>query len=282
MLEDSDLSDHFGTAYTEDLQILAKKESLVPCRKITQNATGVFIEQASAVNWDEFEIEEDNKTYYQNLLNKIQDTVNKAYPIKLSKPSKVKISPTWFSGGLVEASKKKEKFYMRYRKKPSAINELQYKNYRSVYQCIHRKAKADYYNNKFEKYAQNIKETWRVLKEPIGLYKKSSFKFPDYFLEEAVTKPQGPPPGRGAGDGGNAESAPTHPAPPPPPEPPPLVKIFDKHKIAEGFNKYYTSIGDKPSNKVKELNFVPDFNFKTHVKCLKVPLPSRKLAPMKF
>ena len=61
---------------------------------------------------------------------------------------------------------------MRYRKKPSAINELEYKNYRSVYQRIHRKAKSDYYNNKFEKYAQNNKETWRVLKEAIGLFLK--------------------------------------------------------------------------------------------------------------
>ena len=68
-----------------------------------------------------------------------------------------------------------------------------------------------------------------MLKEAIGLYKKSSFKFPNYFLEEVVTKTQGPPPGRGAGDGCNAESAPAHPVPPPPPEPPPLVKISDKH-----------------------------------------------------
>ena len=56
-----------------------------------------------------------------------------------------------------------------------------------MYQRIHRKAKAEYYNNLFEKYATNIKETWHVLKEAIGLIKKCSFKFPDYFIEETIT-----------------------------------------------------------------------------------------------
>ena len=40
-----------------------------------------------------------------------------------------------------------------------------------MYQRIHRKAKSEYYNNLFDKYATNIKETWHVLKEAIGLIK---------------------------------------------------------------------------------------------------------------
>ena len=262
VLEDSDLSDHFGTAYTEDLQIMKNKESLIPIRKITKHATQVFIEQANAVNWDAFENEEHDQTYYQKILNSIHQAVNKAFPLKLSKPSKVKISPPWFSGGLLEASKHKQKLYRNYRKKPTPLNELEYKNYRSVYQRIHRKAKLDYYNNKFEKYAKNIKETWRVLKEAVGLLKKTSFKFPDYFWEEAVNKPR-------TEDGGNIGNAPAHPVPPPPPEPPPKAvktKITDKNSIAEGFNNYYTSIGNKLSSQIRDQNFVPDFEFQTHVK----------------
>ena len=169
VLVDSDLSDHFGTGYTEDLQIVTNREGLIPCRKITKNATRVFTDQANTVNWDEFESEESDQNYYQNVLNRIHIIVNRAYPIQLSKPSKVKITPPWFSGGLLEASKKKQQLYRKYRKKTSPINELEYKNYRSVYQRIHRKAKSDYYNNTFEKFANNVKETWRVLKEAIGL-----------------------------------------------------------------------------------------------------------------
>ena len=239
---------------TEKVKFLVEKSQ--------KNATRVFTDQANTVNWDEFESEEDDQNYYQNVLNRINVLVNKAYPIQLSKPSKVKITPPWFSGGLLEASKNKQRLYNKYRKKPSPINELEYKNYRSVYQRIHRKAKSDYYNFTFEKFANNVKETWRVLKEAIGLLKKSSFKFPDYFMEEVVPKQPNSPPGVV----GNVGNAPAHPAPPLPPEPPPKIKISNKNAIAEGFNKYYTSIGSKLSSKIENENFVPGFDYKTHVK----------------
>ena len=62
------------------------------------------------------------------MLNKIEVMVNEAFPIKLIKPSKVKISPPWYTGGLAEAYKKKLKLYSKYRKKPSLENEHEYKN----------------------------------------------------------------------------------------------------------------------------------------------------------
>ena len=102
-----------------------------------------------------------------------------------------------------------------------------------MYQRIHRKAKSDYYNKKIEKYASNIKETWRVLKEAIGVVKKCSLKFPDYFMEEVATDVSKQTPGGGTGDGD------THRTPPPPPEPPPesvQIKVSNKKAIAEGFN----------------------------------------------
>ena len=89
------------------------------------------------------------------------------------------------------------------------------------------------------------------------MVKKTSFKFPDYFMEEVVTKPL---------------NASAHPVPPPPPEPPPKpakIKMSDKDAIAEGFNQYYTSIGSKLSSSIKNQNCVPDFNFRTHVKLSK-------------
>ena len=76
VLEDSDLSDHFGTAYTEDLQIVKNKESLIPSRKITNNAIKVFTEQANLVNWDEFKHEEDDQIFYPNILTNIYNLVN--------------------------------------------------------------------------------------------------------------------------------------------------------------------------------------------------------------
>ena len=67
VLEDSDLSDNFGTGYVEKIQIVPNKECFLPNRKITKDATRTFAEQANTVSWDEFEKEEDDQMYYQNV-----------------------------------------------------------------------------------------------------------------------------------------------------------------------------------------------------------------------
>ena len=50
IFEDSDISDHFGTIYIEDLQVVGKATSPIPTRKITQNATRNFIDQSQTVD----------------------------------------------------------------------------------------------------------------------------------------------------------------------------------------------------------------------------------------
>ena len=249
VLEDSDLSDHFGTAYVENVEVVDNESCSIPLRKITKAATRQFIDQAGVVDWDEFEEEEDDQKYYQNILNKIGDLVDNSFPLQISKPSKAKILPPWFSGGLAKSSKKKKKLYKKYRKAPSLQNELKYKEYRSVYQNIHRKAKSEYYKSKFEKYARDIKGTWRILKAAIGHNKKGGTKFPDFFFEEPEKQPNQS--GDGSDVGADGECASVH---FPPPEPPPSNKkiVTDRKFIVEGFNKYYTSIGDQLADKIKE------------------------------
>ena len=268
VLEDSDLSDHFGTAYVEHIEVVHNKASAVPVRKITKAATRKFIDQVNAVDWDEFEKEEDDQKYYHNVLKKIGESVESSFPLKLSKPFKAKILPPWFSGGLAKSSRQKRKLYKKYRKAQSAQNEKKYKEYRSVYQNIHRKAKSDYYKNKFEKYANDVKGTWRILKAAIGHNKKGVTKFPEYFFEEP--EKQLNQSGDGSDVGADGECASVHFPPPPPPEPPPSGKLIvtDKISIAEGFNKYYTSVGAKLADNVKQKNNNNhvNFDFKTFVK----------------
>ena len=76
--------------------------------------------------------------------------------------------------------------------------------------------------------------------------------------------------GDGSDVGADGECASVHSPPPPPPELPPSDKKFvtDKKSIANGFNKYYTSIGAKLADNIKQRNKINnvDFNFETFVK----------------
>ena len=270
VLKDSDLSDHFGTAYVEDLQVVKNLNVPFLARKITESSTKKFINLANQVNWDIFEHETNNKVYYQGVLNKIDYLVDEAFPLQLVKPNKVKITPPWFCQGLAESSKRKRKLYAKYRKNPTLANEVLYKDYRSVFQRIHRKAKSDYYTKKFQEYSNNVKETWKIMKTAIGYSKNSKQKFPDYFFEEVQPESQSGAGREGAGGG----LGPAHTPPPPPPEPPPVQqqtkkeKMSSKKLIAEGFNKFYSCVGSKLADKIKNQNSTnrEDFNHKTFVK----------------
>ena len=72
VLEDSDLSDNFGTAHTENMQTVKNKEPSLPCRKITRNATQVFINKANSVNWDDFRKDDNDQMYYQNVFRVLE------------------------------------------------------------------------------------------------------------------------------------------------------------------------------------------------------------------
>ena len=89
------MSDHFGTAYLEDLQVVDREDISLPRRQITKAATKSFISHATAMDWDIFECEEDDQKYYHNVLHKIETIVDLAFPLKISKPKISKVTP-WF------------------------------------------------------------------------------------------------------------------------------------------------------------------------------------------
>ena len=71
VLKDSDLSDNFGAAYVEDLQVVKNPSIPFLVRKITQSSTKKIINLANQVNWDVLEHETNNKVQYQRVLNKV-------------------------------------------------------------------------------------------------------------------------------------------------------------------------------------------------------------------
>ena len=269
VLEDSDLSDHYGTVYMEDLQVPVKRTSSTLMRQITKSSTRHFIDLATSVDWDIYETENDDQEYYQDILDKIETLVDTAYPLKPCKSIKRRVVPPWMSRALLESSKVKRKLYRKYKQNPSVSNEKVYREYCSVYQKTLRSAKSEYYEKKFDKYANNVKETWRILRAAIGHNKKGGASFPNYFYETTSPKGSATQPGGGPGVGGDGGGAAAHLPSPPPPEPSAQnkVKVTDKQLIAEGFNKYFSTIGTNLAKKIEQQSSVAlDFDHKTNVK----------------
>ena len=260
VLKDSELSDHFGIAYIENLQVSKRIAGPVFRRKITKEATSTFSKLAASVDWDVFETENDDQKYYANVLGKIDLLVDDAFPLQTVVPKSSKITPPWFTKGLAKSSQVKRKLFAKSKKKPSPQNVENYKNYQKHFQRIHRKAKAEYYNKQFDKYALNVKETWRVLRQAIGYNKKGGQKFPDFFLEEVIRNSGSGQSGDGLDGGGDGDGA-SAPAPSLPTSKPSAsiktgekVKVTDKQAIAEGFNKFFSTVGTKLADKIRGQN----------------------------
>ena len=260
VLEDSELSDHFGTAYVEDIQISNKISNPILKRKITKEAKQDFIKLATAVDWDSFESETDDQKYYEQVLNKIDQLADDAFPIQVCVPKVSKITPPWFSKGLAKSSQYKKKLFAKYKRKPTTQNAKIYKDYQKQFQRIHRNAKAEYYNKQFDKYSRDVKETWKILRAAIGYRKTGGQKFPDYFFEE-ITRDEGSDQSAGGLDGGGDGDCASAQTPSPPTSKASAsdgssikTRTTDKNLIAEGFNKFFSTVGTNLADKIRSQN----------------------------
>ena len=116
------------------------------------------------------------------------------------------------------------------------IRDSIYREYCKVYQRTSRAAKSEFYEKKLERYANNVKETWKILRAAIGHNKKGGHNFPSYFYDKVSPRVPTAHSGGGPGVGDDDECASAHPSSLPPPEPSAQrVKVTDKQLIAEGF-----------------------------------------------
>jgi len=146
-----------------------------------------------------------------NILDHLLRTaLDKHFPVKLIKYCKYKHKKSqWISHGIIRSIKFRDKLYKRLRATPPTDNlfltlkvNLQTYN-RILKQCI-RSAKKKYYETRFFKCKNDIKNTWKTIKEVLN--SSANNDYPKYFL---------------------IDDLPCH----------------EPHKIANAFNKYFVEIG---------------------------------------
>ena len=92
-----------------------------------------------------------------------------------------------------------------------------YKKYRNMYNKLVRKAEENHYLEHFEEIRKDIKATWKSINELIGRGKGNKNSIPKEFLNENRS-------------------------------------FQGLEKISEGFNEYFTSVGDQLQKKIKPSN----------------------------
>ena len=128
------------------------------------------------------------------------------------------------SKGLVKSSKKKQRLCEKDLKNRNPEKELNYKQYKTLFDSLKKKSKKNYYSDLIDLYKYDIKKTWHFMKENIGKKKVTNDLLPNFFTVK------------------NRE-------------------IFDKIEIAKTFNSYFVNISPNlaasiPESKTSFQNYV--------------------------
>ena len=90
----------------------------------------------------------------------MKDIVNKHAPLKKATNSKMKqFSKPWLTQGLLKSIKRKQKMYRSHFLSQNSMKIKEYKQYSNLLNKMKTKAKDKYYNQYFQLYKENLKET---------------------------------------------------------------------------------------------------------------------------
>ena len=127
-----------------------------------------FKEQIENLHWKHVDFSKDPNKIYETFITTLQDVYNANFPIKTVKLRKKDVQCPWSSKGLKKSSKTKQKLYIKYLKTRTPESEARYKNYKNLFESLRKKAKRNYYSSMLDRYKNNSKRTWQIMKEIIG------------------------------------------------------------------------------------------------------------------
>ena len=84
------------------------------------------------------------------------------------------------TNGLVKASKKKQRLYEKYLNDRNPEKELNYKQYKTLFESLKKKPKKNCYSDLINSYKYNIEKAWDVMKEIIGNKRVTNAHLPNF------------------------------------------------------------------------------------------------------
>lgn len=215
------LSDHFPIYHI----LSAKKKNVAPkkikFRDFSETNIALFKHHLSHINFNDVMQENDAQVSYDIFHSKFFDLYNLVFVEKELRFNRNihQIEP-WMSRGLLTSRQNKNKLSKNYSKRPSFDNLDKFKTYKNVYNKLLKAMKKLYYHNEIVKHQGDLKKIWETIRKASGINKKH-FTLPDELNVNGQT-------------------------------------IKDKNKIADAFNKHFTSIASKIKNDITPTDKPPD------------------------
>ena len=229
----TDISDHLPCFSTFDVSPYYKKDHKTTIFKRLCDENNLIKLHNEILSSNIYNLLDKSTTHnpninYNILENVIISSMDKIMPLKRFKFNKYRHKKQpWITNGLLKSIRYKDKLYRNLKQtKPTASEFLVIKNNLRVYKCILgkciRHAKRTYFNTQLYKYKTDTSQTWKILNQIIGNKKEHTL-------------------GTEINIDGNM--------------------VDDPHNIAEEFNKYFSEIGTKLADNLKDKSDITHKSF---------------------
>ena len=221
-------SDHLPVVISDLSTRLAEPTPDPPTRSFSKNNIKDYLTLLKSATF--IVNPDDIKGSFDSFFNIITTAADTAFPLKAKKSRKNKGSP-WITRGLIKSSQQKKKLFTIKLKSPSVANRLNFSKYNRIFMRCVRQAKKLFYLNSFSAAIKDPKQTWTLINEVTGRG-KSSTPLPSSFTIPLSSSTSTPP----------------------------TTSTSDTQQVANGFNDFFSSIGQTLATKIDQNKF-PNNNF---------------------
>ena len=121
----------------------------------------------NTVDWNLITQTLDPNDSYRIFIEKFTKIYNQAFPLQKIKIKWKSLVSTWITKGIRKSSRKKQRLHEKFLKHKTTKMLETYKNYKNLFEKI-KKCSKKHYQNKLEKCKNNLKTSWKTMKEIIG------------------------------------------------------------------------------------------------------------------
>ncbi len=209
----TDIADHFGTFAIIQNIMERQPQKIITFRSFKDTNINQFRVKLSEADFSSVLACQCPDIAYDTFMRIYTKYFEEAFPLRTVTliPEYTKREP-WFTQGLLTSSINKDKLYRIKLKHPNNNNINAYKTYCKVFNKIKKGAKKQYYENILYENKSNVKQTWSILKNIINRSSKSNGLPSSFMIND--------------------------------------TKITNPSEISEGFNIFFSNIGQSVSDNV--------------------------------
>ena len=177
------ISDHYPTFYIDQSNTPTPKSKPYKTRKINKETQTDLKNLLNNSNFENILKQDDPSIAFPNFFTLWRSAAELSFPEITVKPktsAQFSHSP-WMTPGLLISCKTKQKLFNKKLSNPSTQNISRYKTFNNIYNKCRHKAQKLHYNQRFADCREDLKTTWRLIREVSCTTKRQKDNLPDYF-----------------------------------------------------------------------------------------------------